>query len=324
MTNIIPIKRAPTEQRSRSDTLVITQAVLKSWKSPPFQRPLRENEKVRALIEELKVNGGVLPGVITLGQLSKDRATYIIDGQHRLHAFEVSELREIYADVRIIDFDSVDEMGEEFVKLNSSLVRMRPDDVLRGLEASHKTLQLIRHLCPFVGYDQIRRNNTNSPVVGMSATLRCWAASLRETPSASTETAFAMASQITVEEARHLADFLNIALRAWGREYENSRLWGGLNLTLCMWLYRRLVLSPEEKRGQKRFARISANQFEKCLLGLAGTAQYVDWLWGRQLGERDRAPCYRRIREAFTSRMNADGLRNTKLPGPPWAIGRNA
>ena len=140
MTNIIPIRRAPTDQRSRSDTLVVTQAVLKSWKLPPFQRPLRENEKVRALVEELKSNGGVLPGVLTLGHLSKDRSTYIVDGQHRLHAFELSELKEVYADVRIIDFDSVDEMGEEFVKLNSSLVRMRPDDVLRGLESAHKPL----------------------------------------------------------------------------------------------------------------------------------------------------------------------------------------
>ena len=131
-----------------------------------------------------------------------------------------------------------------------------------------------------------------------------------------------MASEISLDDARSLSDFLNSALRAWGREFENSRLWGGLNLTLSMWLYRLLVLAPTASRGQKRFVHMTPAQFEKCLLALASASQYVDWLWGRQMGERDRAPAYRRIREAFASRMAADGLSKIKLPAPSWSVGR--
>ena len=42
-------------------------------------------------------------------------------------------------------------MAEDFVILNTALVRMGPDDVMRGLEGSVPTLQKIREVCPFVG-----------------------------------------------------------------------------------------------------------------------------------------------------------------------------
>src|SRR5439155_2436385 len=39
------------------------------------------NDKVRALAEQVKADGGVMPGIITLGVV--DGVTYLIDGQHR-------------------------------------------------------------------------------------------------------------------------------------------------------------------------------------------------------------------------------------------------
>src|SRR5687767_9903420 len=131
-------KAAPRSVRSRMDTILLTPAVVAKWKTPPFQRPLKINAKVLALAEALKQSGGVLPGVITLGDVDTDR--YVVDGQHRVQAFLLSELTEGYADVRICAFDNLAEMGQEFVDLNSSLVRIGPDDVLRGLEGTHEPL----------------------------------------------------------------------------------------------------------------------------------------------------------------------------------------
>ena len=58
------------------------------------------------------------------------------------------------------------EMGDAFVALNSRLVNMRPDDILRGLEGSIPALQEIRASCPFVGYDQIRQLCFQNPTFG--------------------------------------------------------------------------------------------------------------------------------------------------------------
>ena len=86
-------RQAPVAVRSKMDTIRLTPEFVKTWASPPFQRPLRENEKVRALAEELKNNNAVVPGVLTIGVIGKQ--WYIVDGQHRVRAFEISGLAEI-------------------------------------------------------------------------------------------------------------------------------------------------------------------------------------------------------------------------------------
>src|SRR5262245_34334482 len=93
--------QTPVEKKTRTvvDTIMVTPKLLEAWQSPPFQRPVRENEKVRLLAEELKDNGGVWPGIITLGIF--EGVTYIIDGQHRKFSFLLSGLEEGYTDVRI-------------------------------------------------------------------------------------------------------------------------------------------------------------------------------------------------------------------------------
>lgn len=323
MSNVVPMKMklAPSAKRTRMDTLVITTELLKGWSSPNFQRPLRENEKIRALCAELKNNGGVIPGIVTIGKISGDKRTFVIDGQHRLHAFSMSELPECYADVRIMEFDSVDDMGKEFVKLNSSLVRMRPDDVLRGLEASNQSLQLIRHLCPFVGYDYIRRFRASQPMVGMSTALRIWTAATRDAPIATGNSAFEMAQGITIVEARMLSDFLNLCYQAFGREKENDRAWGTLNLALWAWLYRRVVLNlyaTRAKRGTRKATSLTDTEFRKCLMAACANRKFMDWLWGRTLTDRDRSPAYRHIRQIVTARMKEEG-KSPMLPQPVWA-----
>jgi hypothetical protein len=136
-------RKIPKSAISLMETALFTREQASAWVVPPFQRPLRVNEKVRSLAGDLKANGGFIDGVMTLGKLKGDKVTYIVDGQHRREAFLISELPEAIADIRTMTFDDMAEMADQFVLLQSSLVRMRPDDVLRGLEPTTRSLQII-------------------------------------------------------------------------------------------------------------------------------------------------------------------------------------
>lgn len=314
--NILPFKGANKSQRQTRtsvDTVLITQDVVERWKSPPFQRPLRVNDRVIALAESLKQDGGVFPGVLTLGVLSG--VTYIVDGQHRLEAFKISGLTEGYADVRTHYFQTVGEMGEEFVLLNSSLVKFRPDDILRGLEGSIESLQFIRRKCSFVGYDQIRRGE-RAPIISMSQVLRCWNGSAKEVPATGGTGAVSLSNSITPEDSKFLVDFLLIAEQAWGRDREYARLWATLNLTLCMWLYRRTVIAPNSPR-----VKLSGTLFAKCLMEISADSRYIDWLSGRSLRDLDRSPAYSRIKTIFSRRAYAETGKRVLLPAPAFERG---
>lgn len=322
VSNVVQIKRAPASKRTRMDTLLITAQVLESWKSPPFQRPLRVNNKVLAVVDEIKASGGVIPGTITLGVIDKgpDRGTYLIDGQHRIEAFKLSELPEGYADTRIIEHEDMAALGDEFVDLNSHLVTLRADDILRGLEGSYPSLSTIRERCPFVGYDNIRRGPANA-IVSMSSVLRVWEGSVGETPVQAHGGAAFIAKQVHPKSVDQLTAFLTLAYEAWGRDPEVFRLWGNVNLGVCMWLYRQLVLleRPSTGKGSSRSAVLTREQFKRCMMSLAADSDYCDWLLGRTFNDRDRSPAYGRIKRAFLKRLKAEGNDNARLPQPAWA-----
>lgn len=307
-----PKTHAERQTRTVVDTLLVTPELLSCWLSPPFQRQVRENDKVRALAEQLKHEGGVWPGIVTLGVL--EGKMYIVDGQHRRAAFLISGLKEGFTDVRIHHFTSMADMGDEFVLLNSQLSRMKPDDILRGLEQSVPALQEIRSRCPFVGYDMVRRCES-SPLVSMSVAVRCWKAASMDTPQSSTISASDLGHTLVEDEANWLCDFMILAHEGFGRDEEYARLWGALNLILCMWLYRRLVLTQYSAKSP----RLSKDLFKKCLMSLSANTAYVDWLLGRKMGERDRAPAYARVKTLFAQRLEAELHRKVLLPQPAWA-----
>lgn len=315
-------RKIPKSAISAMETLLFTRGDTATWVVPPFQRPLRINDKVRALAEDLKVNGGFISGVLTLGKLKGEpKTTYIVDGQHRIEAFKISELPEAIADVRTCTFDNLAEMADEFVLLQQSLVRMRPDDVLRGLEASTPSLQIIRKTCEFVGYDQIRRNAAHSPVVGMSAVLRAWAGSQNETPTS--HKAGATSAQLIKEmealEVTNLCKFLHLAHSAWGHDHNYGRLWGALNMGICMWLYRRVVLD-QDRTGNKRATILNHDQFKKCLLAVSADPDYIDWLANRSMTDHHRTPAYRRVKALFSARLKEDGIsESARFPSPAWS-----
>jgi len=319
MSSIVYLKgkEAPKASRSSMETLIFSRTEIEGWHLPKFQRPVRVNAKVLELSEEMKRNGGVVPGVLTLGRLGADKTFYTVDGQHRIEAFKMSDLGECIADVRIMIFDSMADMADEFVRLNGRLVNMRPDDILRGLEESMPALRKMRANCDCVSYGQVRRGDSRSAVIGMSMLLRSWHLSHPEVPSSSAPPAHALAAAFDNAEADKLIAFMNVARAAWGNDPENYRLWGGLNLTITMWMWRRLVLDRE--RGVKRYVTLNAEGFRKCLMSVSADSSYLDWLVGRALSERDRSPCFNRLKAIFIKRLQQDTSAKIMIMTPAWA-----
>lgn len=306
---------SPSEKLTRTtvDTLEITQKVVKSWKLPPFQRDLKINPKVRAVADEIRTAGGVLPGILTIGVY--DGETYIVDGQHRLAAWQMTGLEVGYADVRMHWFNSVGDMANEFVRLNSSLVRLRPDDILRGMEPSTPALQRIRRKCGFIGYDMVRRSD-KAPVLSMSVFLRTWIGTKTEVPG-SVQSGVAL-TMMDEAETTAAIEFIQLCFESWRRDSAYARLWGALNLTLCAWLYRRTVMGEGLSKAS-RVARLTADEFRKCVLALSADSMYLDYLVGRNLGDRDRAPAYGRVKTIFQQRYLSETGHSIRLPQPPWS-----
>jgi hypothetical protein len=313
--------RAERQTRTKMDTLAITPAVLAHWKKPPFQRTLLVNSRVREVVETIKDSGGIIPGILTIGKIGED--TYLVDGQHRIEAFKMAGVREGYADVRIHWFESVAEMAQEFEELNSALVTWKADDLLRARESYMPPLQELRQLCPFIGYTMVRRH-TGSPLISMSAVLRCWFGSESEVPGAGGgKSARSAAERLTMDETKALAAFLEMPLAAWGRDAEFFRLWGNLTLCLSMWLYRRTVIQLYSPNT----TRLTREQFRRGLQGLSADERFLEYLEGRSLNDSSRAPTYNRIKVIFAARLEGEfgkgktGATKVRLPTPSWAHG---
>lgn len=309
-----PANKPQRITRTVVDTIAVTPEMVRGWQTPPFQRPLKVNAKVLALAAQIREDGGVIPGILTLGVLGDK--TYKVDGQHRCEAFLLSEMGEGFVDIRKHFFESMADMGDEFVLLNSSLVRLKPDDILRGREGSTPGLAKIRKAHPWVGYDMIRRGD-KSPIVSMSTLLRCWFGSATEVPATGGMSASDLASTITGDDADAIVAFADIAIASWGRDGEYARLWSTLNLSLCMWLYRRTVIAQYSPRTPK----LTREQYGKCLMSLSANSQYLDYLVGRQLRDRDRAPAFNRVKAIFAKRIEDETKRKPSLPAPAWAHG---
>jgi len=309
-------KDTPRTDRSSMETMLLTPQGVERWRKPPFQRELRETPRVVALAEEIKKESGILPGIITLGQLGGE--LYLVDGQHRLHAFKLSGLSEGLADVRVRYFKTMAEMSAEFIELNGALVRMRTDDITRAQEERNEHIAQLRKRCPFVGYDHIRSAGGKT-LLSMATAIRIWFGSAGETPSTGPASSDAI-NMLNAEEGDKLARFLQMCFAAWGRDTEHFRLWSALNLGILMWLWRRIVLGTNlpPYRGGSRILSIKADTFEKCCMGLAADSRYTEWLIGRALRERDRPPCYSRIREIFTRRLAIEGIRGPRFPHEDW------
>jgi hypothetical protein len=323
MPDIIPLKgrkAAPKAQRSTMETLIITPDQVNAWRIPSWQRPVTVNAKVEEIAAEMREDGVAITGQLTLGKLTGDTAYYVVDGQHRIEAFRLSGMSEIIADIRVVHFDTMAEMADEFVKLNSAIKKISPDDLLRGLAPNIPNLQRIMRECPFVGYAHVRRKSNSGSLINLATLLRCWQASYSEVPnnSNSGRTITQIATGMDNESAGNLIKVLNVMVNAWGRDPEYYKLWGNLNLTICLWLYRRLVLDTVRK-GSARVIIMTETQFKQCLMALSADSHYVMWLQGRLLNDRDRSPALQRIKTIWSRRLIEGGTPKPNLPSPNWA-----
>lgn len=317
MKLVKPSGDAERATQTTLETMEISKKLAASWKSPPFQREVRTNAcKVVALSAELKATG-VIPGVLTLGVL--DNEVFIVDGQHRLHGFLTADLVVVYADVRTHFFTTMAAMADEYVRLNTQLVRLRPDDILKGLEQSNLHLQKIRRKCPYVGYDAIRRGGSG-PVLSMSTVLRSWSGSRHEVPALGGGAA-QVAQELDDDETEVLTNFLGMCFCAWRRDMEYWPLWGSLNLVLCAWLYRRVVVGQAKAKNLSRSMKLDPDQFKRGMLALSASKEYVEYLVGRRVTERDRSPAYNKMKALIAQRYLLDTKQKLHLPGPAWAHG---
>jgi hypothetical protein len=319
MPGISEVPKNAKVLRSQMDTVELTPGGIRRWKKPPFQRELRITPKVLALRDEILSNGGILPGVITLGKMGSD--TYLVDGQHRTEAFLLTEMPVGYVDARICFFEDMGEMGEEFVKLNSALVRMKNDDIVRGLEGVNPLISAIRKKCPFVGYDRIRQGNNSRTLLAMAVILKTWFGSAGATPTPGPSSIDAI-KLLDDEQVKLLTSFLADCNSAWGNDQSNYRLWGTLNMSILMWLWRRIA-KPRTKiemtqRGLERMTYLEGEQWAKCLMALSADVTYSAWLVGRAIRDRDRSPCYSRIRSIMTKRLTLEGVKLIRFPQAEW------
>lgn len=319
-TNVIAFAAStpqPVPGARTAEMQIITPEIVKSWLAPGFQRPLCVNAKVHSVAEQLQATREMPGTPLQLGRY--EGQVYKIDGQHRVAALLLSGLPEVLACVETTQYasglDGYQAMSDDYIRYNSQLKPLQADDLLRAFESLSPPLQFIRTCCPFVGYDRVRHNSTSAPVLSMAVTLRTWASSAREIPGGNSSSGITNARNLTFDDAKALTDFLHLAFSAWGREYENRRLWSALNLTLCMWLYRNLVLVQYSARTPL----LPPDLFEKCLMSVGAKAAYSDWLVGRNVSERDRSPAYVKLKAIFVHRIQLETGKRPLLPAPAWA-----
>jgi hypothetical protein len=315
MGEVIALRtKAQRTTKTRVDTIAFTLAELESWKKPKFQREIKFTKKMDEVVEDIRASGGVFPGIITLGVLDGTNDIYKIDGHHRCEAFKKSGCGTGYADVRWL-YGSMEDFAEEYKLLNGCISRQHADDLLRADAIGNPKIERLRSECRVIAFAP---RKTGKVSVSMSMVLRSWANARRGTPAARGKAASGIdiIQQIEDVELAHLTRFINLCESAWGRDQEYAQLWNQMNLTMCMWLYNRLVV--EKPAPMSRLKQLTTALFEKCLMSLSADSKYVEWLRGRN-GAVHRSPCYTRVKEHFAARLKEETGVKHNLPQPDWA-----
>jgi hypothetical protein len=314
MSNVISLKTKPQRTTStRVDTIAFTLKDVDSWKRPEFQRDIKPTKKMAEVVQYIKDNDGVLPGILTLGVLDGTREIYKIDGHHRCEAFRQSECPEGYADVRYL-YGTMEDFSEEYEKLNGQINPTKADDRLRAQAIRNPKIERLRSQCKVIAFAP---RKTGKVSISMSMVLRSWANARRGTPATRGKAASGVEIMTHMEDAElaHLIKFINLCESAWGRDQEYVQLWNQMNLTMCMWLYNRLVV---DKPTSIKLKQLTPALFEKCLMSLSADARYMEWLRGRNNAVH-RSPCYMRVKEHFASRLREETGIKHNLPQPDWA-----
>lgn len=323
------------DDRATMQTMLITPDKLAEWPLPGLQRPLGLSKKVRDAAEAMQLEAAqdaeeacaTIDGVITLGKVGGK--TYLVDGQHRLHgafAWAARELlvhggvlvKQALVDVRVRQFETMSELAEAFVHLNSQLNPTKPDDIMRSLAHTNEHLHAIEEALPFVGYD-LTGANKKTKLLSMSAAIRTWFGSGGLVPANGPTALEIVKKYLNAEQADAMIDFYEACVGAGWQNEAFRRLWSTLNLGVCMWLWRRTVLGETvryQQGGQKPMV-LTRDQFVLCMRSLLNT-EYLDWLQGRSLRYQDRMPCYSHVKDLFTGAMAGLGVEAPRFPMAQW------
>lgn len=317
----------PKKDRDVMDTVLIHPEKLDQWKRPGrIQRPLKANsDNVVALAREMQLEAArdpeeaycEIPGVITLAKLDGD--TYLLDGQHRLDGgFRMAcgqvivhggvSVKCALARIRVITVESWTEMADEFVRVNGQLVRTKPEDALRAASMGNVQLQKIEKECPWIGYDRTGESK-RTILLSMATAARTWFGSGGVVPAAGPVVAD-LTKFLTTEQCDLIVDFFKATAEAGWVNPSFARLWGALNLSINMWIWRRVVLGQFQTRfhGGIKPMVLTRDQFVGCMRTLPLNADYHAWLSGRTLRDRDRVPCYSRLQDAYRPAIKQLGI----------------
>jgi hypothetical protein len=222
----------------------------------------------------------------------------------------------VQAELRWEFFDDYAKMALRFDKLQRHMAKMKPDDGLRALEHSVPVLAYIKKSCLFVGYGKIQRAESTSASLSMSVLVRCWVGSESAVPTSSPGAARELVQAMDQSTAERCVEFATLAFRAWENNSEFGPLWGTVNLTLCIWLYRRMVLAPSTE-----VKPMTREQFGRFLMALTDD-DYIEFLRGKQMTRNSRNAVMTRLETRLTTFLKKvdPKVRRPCLPKRDWAI----
>lgn len=299
----------------------VTQAQAAGWVSPPFQRRLILNRKVKAIATTMRATEEI-PGVIVLGVLGG--VVYLVDGQHRRQAFKDSGASQGVATVVTFEYADMAEMSSHYRELNSKISFGSPDDTLKAMAFSNDSIKEIKARCPFIGYGTRNRVGANAEnFVSMAAFTNAWNTAGFDALKSSFGSAISFMGSVSTGEAVDIAEAANAMHRAWGVGKEMSSLWKKLNVVCCLWFWRRSVLgwsgSSKANGSWKRSnQRVPAKDFERGFMSLSANGTYLDWLVGRSNMGKDSQECARRVKLIILDRIESDTGTRPPLPTSSW------
>ena len=300
--------------------MILTREEVESWRKPAFQREVSCTHAFYELVEQINERG-FIASALTLGVWGG--AFYKVDGNHRIMAFLASDRKEILAPVIIRQYADGGvgfiRMCEDFIEISKHIKTPTADNLLKALEGVERHVKLIRKSCPFIGYAHLWKNSS-APVVNMSRVIRSLIISKQEMPGSGFTggSAVELAKALTPEETHCLISFMRAAFKAWGRDKEFRPMWNALNLTICLWFFRRM------SKGELFCGRgtpISVAHFSQCLLALSLNPRYLTLISqkGRRIhAPETRNPICRELMKTFEQKLDAEGLTDVPLPKPNW------
>ncbi|CAB4131721.1 hypothetical protein UFOVP276_99 [uncultured Caudovirales phage] len=274
---------------------------------PDFQRDMKPVNKKLLQVDKYIAANHAVPGTIILGIVG-DKIV-IVDGRHRLSRFMLSSESKARIATRTEYADTMADLAVVYEIENSQLFSFISDDRLRSIATHSRPFAKLLRTFKDIGCNDKGK---------LSATtlLKAWHLSNRGTPGPSPVLAEDVVHllETSSEYAELLSRFLTMCFAAWGRDKEHGSMWSSVNLALCAWLWRNTVVTP----SSAKIPRITDRQFMNGLMSLATDNRYSDFIKGRRLSKRDRAPVYTRIKSIVAARLADDMSKPISLPSPDW------